>query len=57
MTIAQIAKHYTATDSDAWARHVAAHLGVTTATTLRELTWATGFTPAFWHEKKFLPEN
>src|ERR1051325_7121123 len=32
MTIGEVARHYTSTDPEGWARNVAAHLGVTTET-------------------------
>jgi hypothetical protein len=37
MTISEIARHYTATDPDVWARNVAVRLGVTTETKLEEI--------------------
>jgi hypothetical protein len=37
MTIAEVARHYTRTDQDAWARIVAARLGVSVETRLEEL--------------------
>ena len=37
MTIAEVARHYTATDPDIWARNVAGHLGVSVETRLDEI--------------------
>jgi hypothetical protein len=37
MTIAEIARHYTATDQALWARNVASHLGVTVDTRLDDI--------------------
>jgi hypothetical protein len=37
MTIAEMAKHYTSTEVNEWARNVAAHLGVTVETRLEEI--------------------
>lgn len=38
MTIAEMASHYTATDSSDWAHNVATHLGISTATRIEEIT-------------------
>ena len=38
MTIAEVARHYTATDPESWARNVAGHLGVSIDTRLDEIT-------------------
>jgi hypothetical protein len=37
MTIAEVARHYTLTDPDIWARNVAGHLGVSMNTKLEEI--------------------
>ena len=37
MTIAEVARHYTVTDPEIWARNVAAHLGVTVETRLDQI--------------------
>ncbi len=37
MTIAEVARHYTATDPEIWARNVSARLGVTVETRLDEI--------------------
>jgi hypothetical protein len=37
MTIAEIARHYTSTDPEIWARNVASHLGVSAGTQLDEI--------------------
>ena len=37
MTIAEVARHYTATDPQIWARNVAGHIGVTVETRLEEI--------------------
>jgi hypothetical protein len=37
MSIAEVAKHYTATEQEAWARNVAARLGVGVETRLEEI--------------------
>src|SRR2546428_11290402 len=37
MTIAEIARHYTTTDPESWARNVASHLGVTVETRLDQV--------------------
>jgi hypothetical protein len=38
MSIAEIARHYTATDRETWAKNVAARLGVKVETTLKEIS-------------------
>ena len=37
MTIAEVARYYTANDAGVWARHVADHLGVSVETSLCEV--------------------
>ncbi len=38
MTIAEVARHYTATNPEAWAMHVAQRLGVAVDTRLEQIT-------------------